>query len=84
VAVDHIRITAVPGLAAKPAIDVDVTLSGLDEVPAASEAFIKAGFEPRGNRYDDDVWAFLFRATVEPAEIAIFDFRAALPHGLMR
>jgi GrpB-like predicted nucleotidyltransferase (UPF0157 family) len=61
VAVDHVGSTAVPGLAAKPILDVDVTLSGLDDVPEASAALIDAGFEPRGNRYDDDVWAFLLK-----------------------
>lgn len=63
VAVEHIGSTAVPGLAAKPILDVDVILSGLDDVPTASEALIKAGFKPRGNRYDDDVWAFLLKSS---------------------
>jgi len=61
VAVDHIGSTAVPGLPAKPIIDVDVTLSGPDVVPDASAALIEVGFESRGNRYDDDVWAFLLK-----------------------
>ncbi|WP_113447989.1 GrpB family protein [Rhizobium cremeum] len=59
VAVEHIGSTAVPGLAAKPIIDVDVIVSGLRDIPDASAALIGAGFQPRGNRYDDDVWAFL-------------------------
>jgi len=57
VSVDHIGSTAVPGLDAKPIIDIDITLSSLDDVPDASAELIKLGFEPRGNRYDDDVWA---------------------------
>ncbi len=61
VEVEHIGSTAVPGLAAKPIIDVDVTLSGLNYIPEASAALIAVGFETRGNRYDDDVWAFLFK-----------------------
>jgi len=61
VSVDHIGSTAVPGLAAKPIIDIDITLSSLDDVPDASAELIKLGFEPRGNRYDDDVWAFLWK-----------------------
>ncbi len=59
-AVEHIGSTAVPGLAAKPIIDVDV-VSGIGDIPNASAALIDAGFEPRGNRYDDDVWAFLLK-----------------------
>jgi GrpB-like predicted nucleotidyltransferase (UPF0157 family) len=59
VAIDHIGSTSVPGLPAKPLIDIDVTLNGLVDIPTASAALIEAGYHPRGNRYDDDVWAFL-------------------------
>lgn len=64
VAIDHIGSTAVPGLAAKPIIDIDITLSRAGDVPGASTDLIKTGFEPRGNRYDDDVWAFLWKRSV--------------------
>jgi GrpB-like predicted nucleotidyltransferase (UPF0157 family) len=62
VAVEHIGSTAVPGLAAKPILDVDVIVSGLRDIPEASAALIGAGFQARGNRYDDDVWAFLLKS----------------------
>lgn len=62
-AVEHIGSTAVPGLASKPVLDVDVIVSSLRDVPEASAALIDAGFEARGNRYDDDVWAFLLRCS---------------------
>ncbi|MBB3309638.1 GrpB-like predicted nucleotidyltransferase (UPF0157 family) [Rhizobium sp. BK196] len=61
VSVDHIGSTAVPGLAAKPIIDINITTSSLNDVPDASVELIKLGFEPRGNRYDDDVLAFLWK-----------------------
>lgn len=61
VSIDHIGSTAVPGLTAKPIIDIDITVSSLDDVPGATLELIKIGFEPRGNRYDDDVWAFLWK-----------------------
>lgn len=64
VAIDHIGSTSVPGLSAKPIIDIDVTLNGLADIPAASESLIEAGYDPRGNRYDDDVWAFLHSGSV--------------------
>ncbi|MDR6667932.1 GrpB family protein [Rhizobium sp. 1399] len=64
VSVDHIGSTAVPGLAAKPIIDIDITLSSLDDVPDASAELVKRGFESRGNRYDDDVWAFLWKRRI--------------------
>jgi GrpB-like predicted nucleotidyltransferase (UPF0157 family) len=63
VAIDHIGSTSVPGLQAKPLIDIDVTLNGLIDIPAASAALIEAGYHPRGNRYGDDVWAFLYDGT---------------------
>lgn len=59
IAVDHIGSTAVPGMPAKPIADIDVTLRDLSDVPAASALLVEAGYQARGNRYDDDVWAFL-------------------------
>lgn len=58
IAIDHIGSTAVPGLAAKPIIDIDVTMGGSDAIAAGSAALVADGFAPRGNRYDDGVWAF--------------------------
>lgn len=63
-AVDHIGSTAIPGMAAKPIIDIDITLSSLADVPKASADLAREGFELRGNRYDDDVWAFILRSSV--------------------
>ncbi|MGE6783497.1 GrpB family protein [Ensifer adhaerens] len=65
IAVDHIGSTAVPGMAAKAIIDIDVTLKSLADVAAASALLVEAGYQARGNRYDDDVWAFLLQ-DVEP------------------
>ncbi|MBP1885587.1 GrpB family protein [Sinorhizobium mexicanum] len=64
VAVDHVGSTAIPGLSAKPVIDVDVTLRSLSNIPSAGAVLVAAGYEPRGNRYDDDVWAFTNRRSV--------------------
>lgn len=72
VSVDHIGSTAVPGLPAKPIIDIDITLSNLDDVHQASANLIKAGFEPRGNRYDDDVWAFLWKRPVPQIRVYLW------------
>lgn len=63
-AIDHVGSTSVPGLSAKPVIDVDITLRGLPDVPAASEKLIASGYEPRGNRWDDDMWAFMQHTSV--------------------
>ncbi|MEM9635130.1 MAG: GrpB family protein [Pseudomonadota bacterium] len=63
VSVDHIGSTAIPGMIAKPVIDIDITLSSSTEIQAASAELVGAGYEPRGNRYNDGVWAFLLRTT---------------------
>ncbi len=55
--IDHVGSTAVPGLAAKPIIDIDVTLPA-EEIAIACERMVSAGYEARGNRYDDGMWAF--------------------------
>lgn len=46
--IEHVGSTAVPGLAAKPVIDVDVVVGAAD-VPAAVEALAAIGFVPRGD-----------------------------------
>jgi len=60
--IHHVGSTAVQGLAAKPVIDIDVVLSGAGEITAACAAMLAAGYLPRGNRYDDDMWAFVTKA----------------------
>lgn len=64
VAVDHIGSTSVPGMPAKPVIDIDITLTGPDAIPGAAARLVEAGYEPRGNRYGDDVWAFLSKSAM--------------------
>lgn len=46
--VEHVGSTSVPGLAAKPVIDVDVVVAP-EDVPAAVDAMRTIGFEPRGD-----------------------------------
>lgn len=59
--IDHIGSTAVPGMPAKPVIDIDVTLRDPTCIAQVADALVGAGFEARGNRHNDDVWAFLRR-----------------------
>lgn len=63
IAIDHIGSTAIPGLAAKPIIDIDITLASSEDIPSASADLVSEGYEPRGNRYNDGVWAFLSTST---------------------
>ncbi|QKK18575.1 GrpB family protein [Rhizobium indicum] len=65
--IDHIGSTSIPRMTAKPLIDIDIVLPGLGHVDGATGVLLAEGYEPRGNRYDDDVWAFLSKGSV-PAE----------------
>jgi GrpB-like predicted nucleotidyltransferase (UPF0157 family) len=49
VAVEHIGSTAVPGLPAKPIIDIDVVVSSDDEVSGAVERLASLGYEHEGD-----------------------------------
>ena len=50
VTVEHVGSTAVPGLAAKPIIDVDVVVAGSSCVPPSIEALKSLGYEHLGQR----------------------------------
>lgn len=45
--IEHVGSTSVPGLAAKPVIDIDIVVEGAEVGPAA-EVLVGLGFEPRG------------------------------------
>ena len=48
-AIEHVGSTAVPGLAAKPVIDIDVLLSSSDGLPQAIERLASLGYAHRGD-----------------------------------
>jgi GrpB-like predicted nucleotidyltransferase (UPF0157 family) len=48
--VEHVGSTAVPGLAAKPVIDVDVVVRSAEDVPAAIERLRKLGYVYQGDK----------------------------------
>ena len=48
-AVEHVGSTAVPGLAAKPIIDLDVIIESIDELPSVIRGLKRLGYEHRGN-----------------------------------
>ncbi len=62
--IDHIGSTSIPGMTAKPLIDIDIVLPDLGHIEGATRVLLVEGYEPRGNRYDDEVWAFLSRGSV--------------------
>lgn len=60
--IHHIGSTAVPGLDAKPFIDVDVVLSKTADIDPCRLLLEQSGYEPRGSRHGDGVWAFMLRS----------------------
>ncbi len=57
ISIEHVGSTSVPGLAAKPVIDIDIVVEPT-EVGAASSVLIELGFEPRGELGIPQRWAF--------------------------
>lgn len=56
--VHHIGSTAVPGLAAKPKLDMDAVVRSADDLGAALELARRAGFTFHGDPYGDGRWTF--------------------------
>jgi GrpB-like predicted nucleotidyltransferase (UPF0157 family) len=56
-AIEHVGSTSVPGLAAKPVIDIDIVVAEQD-VSAASQVLMGLGFEPEGELGIPLRWAF--------------------------
>jgi GrpB-like predicted nucleotidyltransferase (UPF0157 family) len=50
VAIEHVGSTAVPGLAAKPVIDLDVAIRGETDLPAAIERLAPLGYVYEGDK----------------------------------
>jgi GrpB-like predicted nucleotidyltransferase (UPF0157 family) len=58
--VEHVGSTAVPGLAAKPIVDIDVVLGAADDVPAATERLRRLGYVYQGDKGIPGREAFLW------------------------
>lgn len=56
--IHHIGSTAVPGLCAKPKLDIDAVLASEDARIDATERLKKAGYRFHGNLHGADRWAF--------------------------
>src|SRR6187397_2388888 len=57
VAIEHVGSTSVPGLAAKPVIDLDIIVRAEDAM-SASSALVDLGFVPLGELGIPERWAF--------------------------
>jgi GrpB-like predicted nucleotidyltransferase (UPF0157 family) len=60
--IEHVGSTSVPGLAAKPIIDMTVVVAGRDDVPVTIERLVTLGYRHRGDLGIDDREAFDHRA----------------------
>ena len=56
--IGHIGSTSIPGMCAKPKIDVDIVLKSEELIPQGIERLKQAGYTYHGNKYDDGMWAF--------------------------
>ncbi|MFY0408812.1 GrpB family protein [Solicola sp. PLA-1-18] len=83
--VEHVGSTSVPGLAAKPIVDVDLTVADTENEVAYVPPLVAAGFELRvrepwwhGHR--------LLRSTTPMCHLHVFDFRSpeTVKHRVLR
>jgi GrpB-like predicted nucleotidyltransferase (UPF0157 family) len=49
VAIEHVGSTAVPGMAAKPVVDVDIVIKAQADLPAIIDRLASLGYRHRGN-----------------------------------
>lgn len=52
--IEHIGSTSIPGMLAKPNIDILVVVRNLDDVTERLQSFLDAGFTPQGREYVGD------------------------------
>jgi GrpB-like predicted nucleotidyltransferase (UPF0157 family) len=83
--IDHVGSTSVPGLAAKPIIDIDLTVADPDNEAAYIPALEAAGFELRIR----EPWWYahrVLRATEPPCNLHVFGFDSPEPvkHRIFR
>jgi GrpB-like predicted nucleotidyltransferase (UPF0157 family) len=70
-AIEHVGSTAVPGLAAKPVIDIDVLLASETMLPAAIERLASLGYIHRGNLGIPEREAFFAPANSPPHHLYV-------------
>ncbi|NIA71099.1 GrpB family protein [Pelagibius litoralis] len=64
--VHHIGSTAVPGLCAKPKIDIDVVLRSADDIVRSVDLLKETDREYHGDPYNDGMWTFTSRRGLSP------------------
>jgi GrpB-like predicted nucleotidyltransferase (UPF0157 family) len=71
--IEHVGSTSVPGLAAKPVIDIDVVLAAADDLPQAVAALRSAGYTHRGELGVEGRHAFKFSETLQKSSSGAAD-----------
>lgn len=69
--VEHIGSTSVPGLAAKPIIDIDVAVASLDDVPTAIERLRSLGYLYQGDKGIKGREAFMWPKDAPPHHLYV-------------
>lgn len=49
IAIEHVGSTSVPGLAAKPVLDIDIVIRSRQDFPTVTERLASRGYAPRGD-----------------------------------
>lgn len=58
IGIEHVGSTSVPGMAAKPVIDIDIVVAARDQIPSAVSCLAPLGYHHRGNLGIEDREAF--------------------------
>lgn len=69
--VEHVGSTAVPGLAAKPVIDVDVVVASAEQVPEAIERLRSLGYVHQGDKGIPGREAFMWPRGARPHHVYV-------------
>jgi GrpB-like predicted nucleotidyltransferase (UPF0157 family) len=77
--VEHVGSTSVPGLAAKPIVDVDVVVASAADVPAAIERLRSLGYVYQGDKGIRGREAFLWPPGARPHHLYVV-VRGSRPH----
>lgn len=56
--IEHVGSTAVPGLAAKPILDIDIVISGEDKLPVVRDKLAQLEYSFEGEKGISQRWAF--------------------------
>ena len=82
VAIEHVGSTSVPGLAAKPVIDMDSVITSRADLPLLMLRFGTLGYKHRGTRGIDDREVFMAPEN-QPDHHLTLHFKTTLPCAII-